>query len=298
VVLALLAPALAGAGGLEQGEELFGQMEYEKALKCARGVIRSPQSGPGDLVAAYRLEGLCLSALGKPQEALVAFRRLLAIQPGYSLQGDFSPKLTAPFYQAMAMSREGGPIALKHVPPKPAALGGLGLEVTLADPVAMVRSIRLVYLTRQGQREVVARQEGPGKIVLSLPDDFGSVEVAYFFEARNTHRGVVARAGTRESPFRLKVKPPVAKRPPPPQKRPAPAVTPPPSPPPAWAATGKDEKPTRKDEEEEGGFYTTWWFWTAVGVVVAGAAVGTGVALSGGESDGSVDYPVTIVVGE
>lgn len=29
-------------------------------------------------------------------------------------------------------------------------------------------------------------------------------------------------------------------------------------------------------------FYRTWWFWTAVGAVVAGVAVGTGVGLAAG----------------
>lgn len=40
----------------------------------------------------------------------------------------------------------------------------------------------------------------------------------------------------------------------------------------------------REDRESDGSILGTWWFWTVAGVVVAGAAVGTALAISSGGS--------------
>jgi hypothetical protein len=42
-------------------------------------------------------------------------------------------------------------------------------------------------------------------------------------------------------------------------------------------------------ENGSGAWYQSWWFWTAVGVVVVGAATGTALALSGDDGGGPVD---------
>jgi hypothetical protein len=43
------------------------------------------------------------------------------------------------------------------------------------------------------------------------------------------------------------------------------------------------------DTHGESGLLSRWWFWTVAGVVVAGAAVGTAVALSGGSQTAAAD---------
>ena len=113
LLLAAAAPSRAGED-LNKAEKLFEDMEYAKAHKAAERVLASALSGPAELVAAYRIQGLCLSMAGKTAEALLAFRRLLSIDPGFELSQNLSPKLTAPFYQAVAMSKNFKPIALAH----------------------------------------------------------------------------------------------------------------------------------------------------------------------------------------
>lgn len=51
--------------------------------------------------------------------------------------------------------------------------------------------------------------------------------------------------------------------------------------------------PVQQTALESSPFYATWWFWTVTGVVVAGAAVGSAVALSGGDSSGETGVSIS-----
>ncbi len=115
--LVLFLPSLALAGtDLDKATQLFTDMEYSKAKKMAQRVLTSRASGPQELVSAYRIRGLCLSAMGKTSAAVQDFSRLLAINPGYKLSDDISPKIAAPFYQAVAMHKD-QVISLSHMNP-------------------------------------------------------------------------------------------------------------------------------------------------------------------------------------
>ena len=58
----------------------------------------------------------------------------------------------------------------------------------------------------------------------------------------------------------------------------------------ASAAESGAQPPADTARDTGGGsVLSRWWFWTAVGVVVAGAAVGTVLALSGGDKTAAAD---------
>jgi hypothetical protein len=299
-ILCLL-PALASATEpVEQAEKLFQDMEYDRARKIARSVLSSPGASPEVLVTAYRIQGLCLSAMGKPGKAVRAFRRLLAIEPEFRISPDISPKLAAPFFQAVAMSRGDKGILLRHNPPEPKmVLGGLLLKVRLAaDPLRMIRTVRMRFLTDQDKKErrMTAAVRKPGLLGMRLPKGLKAREIHYFFEALNEHGGVVKRLGGKKKPFKLRVQ---LK----PGSTPEALVLapfeeePPPPPPPVVTDLAKATAPVTPPPEDDDGatpWYETWWFWTAVGVVAVGATTGAILATQAGDESGPVDYGIRV----
>lgn len=299
------------AGDVRQANDLFGKMRYVKALQVAERALEDPNNGPLDLVAGYRILGLCQAALGKTKKALDTFRKLLAIDPSFRFSREISPKLAAPFYQAVAMVQGGDHIALAHQPPEsPASLQGLHLEAKLqANPFGMVEAIRFRFRldTEEKERMIVNKIGDPSPLEakILLPAGLKAYKISYFFEAANEFGGTLARAGSYNQPFHLQAKltpkpliapvPPVVKKKKPlpkivlPVKTPEPIVPPPP------------KRPEVKDDKENGqaaAWYQTWWFWTAVGVVVAGAATGVVLATTGGEVGGVVDYKIRVKYSE
>jgi tetratricopeptide (TPR) repeat protein len=286
VVIAVLLPAWARADDLQEATRLVDIMEYKKALKAARRALKSPNHGPVELVAAYRIQGLCLSALGKAEMSLNAFRRLLAIDPNFKLSDDLSPKLAAPFYQAMAMSRTQKGITLRHHSPEsPDTLAGLIMKITLAaDPMHMVKAIELRFHTDLAtkERRMVARINKPGTVAMKLPKKFKAREIRYYFKATNKHGGALAFARTKEDPFVLAKKKVEA----PPRVVIAPVAPPKPKPP---------LEPWHKQQEETTApWYQTWWFWTAAGVATAMIVGGVILAAESGVTVGPVDYGILI----
>jgi hypothetical protein len=123
--------------------------------------------------------------------------------------------------------------------------------------------------------------KGPQDVKMRLPLDFAHPEVHYYFEATNAYNGVLARVGSWYKPLRLKAKPgtkPLAAVKPVDQTKLVVTTTP-----------VTDPEPPEENGDDSGAWYKSWWFWTAVGVVVAGAATGTTLVLIGQDSSGPVD---------
>ncbi len=278
IVLALLLwPAAGWCGPLADAQQRLDEMDFDGALQLAAQVLESPTAGPADLVDAYRIRGLCLAATGDGEAARTAFRKALSIDPELSLSTDTSPKLSAPFYQAKAIARELKPIRLQHEQAGPrAGRAGQKLRVRLeADPMRLVRGIHLC--SRSGEAdwrcEATRPVAEPGEVVFTLPAATGAGPLVYFVEALTAAGGVLARAGSRDEPFGRSSAPLADARP-------------------AAAAAGNTGQPPPAAAVSPP-WYQQWWFWTAVGVVVAGTAVGLGVGL-GTADGGSVAYRVSV----
>ena len=290
MVIAVFVPTAARAGDLQEATRLLDIMEYKKALKSAERVLLSPKSGPHELMAAYRIKGLSLSALGKANRSLVAFRKLLALDPSFRLSEDLSPKLAAPFYQAVAMLRSQKGLELEHHPPKPeGALASLALKVTLkSDPLRMVKSIQLRFRTDldEKERKMTARIRKPGTVAMKLPAGFLAGEIRYYFKATSKFGATLAYVGTKQKPFVLAA----AKVEAPARLVLAPVTAPvaPPEPKPAI------EPVSQKEEEPVAPWYKTWWFWTAAGVATAMIVGGVVLATDSGVTIGPADYGIRI----
>lgn len=206
-LLCLPVPARAGEP-LERARHLFEFMKFGQSLEIAEKVLRSPVQDPRKLVEAYKLKGLCLSALGQREKALEVFQRLLAVDPDARVSNQLSPKITDMFYRAVAMNEDSRPLSLWHSPPRVQSgrnLAGMELTVHLeADAFRLVHTVRLRYLPRRGEdRRLSQRVRGRDKLVFELPPDFDSTEVDYFFDALNRHGGVLLRLTDKGDPYHV-----------------------------------------------------------------------------------------------
>jgi len=314
LILALLAPSAVLAGDkVDEAEQFVAKMEYKKALKVVGKILASPKSGPEDLAAAFRLQGMCMIGMGKTKQAIESFRKLLAVQPTYRIPEESSPNVKAPFFKALSMKGQ-KPIALSHKTPVkiPKRLGGYKLFVKVeSNPFKMIRTVRLRYQAKESGKwlQVKAKVKRPGRVGCKLPKKLRAKEIRYYFEAVNKKGGVLGRAGSADQPFQLGKQaeaPVVAAVTPEPEK---PKDTPKKAPDPVtdFEAT-EEEKPevaaktvvettkatppepppaAAEPEKDNGAWYTTWWFWTAVGVVAAGTITGVVVAATAGGDSGT-----------
>ncbi len=262
-----------------QADRLFNDLEYDRAIEVADQVLQSAVSGPEQLLEAYRVKGLALSGKDEYEAAYMNFLELVAIDPQYRISPDVSPRLAAPFYQAVATSAEQKRITLEHTTPRPEPkLAGQKLVCrVVSNPQDLIDSVRLRYRTpaRELTGDLKLPLEDDPVLVFKLPDDLVADSILYHFEALNKYGGVLAREGSGSQPLRLKAQP-----------APAPVVAE------AGPRTGPKASPTPRPiapepistysgPEPAPQWYQTWWFWTAVGgVVVVGLAVGLGVGLS------------------
>jgi tetratricopeptide (TPR) repeat protein len=298
IAVLVLVPVLAWTGedNLNQAEQLFRQMQYQKALTVVTHMLEVAGNDPKQLVESYSLQGLCFSALGRTEESVMAFRRLLAIDPDFQLSRDISPKLSPPFSKALAIEQK--PILLKHNQPEmPYMHSGQGLEVVLqSDPLGMVRAVRLIFWGESNkENKLETTLMGPGKVMIKLPQETKADKVSYYFEAINKFSGVLFRLGSKERPFEIKVEigqPSLALDHPVPDGKDT-----------STSALMSKEQPyatsdsDREKKAAERPFYKTWWFWTVVGVaVVGGVAAGVAIPLANkqGSSGAYNDYSITI----
>jgi hypothetical protein len=269
---------------------LYEDLEYSRALKRAGQSLKQPHQDPAQLVILYRIQGLCLSALGRTEQALVSFRSLLSIDPSFRLSQDVSPKLAAPFYQAVAMSREQEGILLTHTAPEAGTeLAGLLFKAKLeSDPLKMVKKIRFRFRTSADPKEkqMVAKVKGPRVVAMKLPARLEARQIKYYFEALNRYGAVLYRLGSSSQPMNLEAKP---KMPEPRAVLAAGVSRAPESPPQAVRIP-----PRRHDSDEQESWYQTWWFWSAVGLAAAGLTTAVVLAADTGDSGQPVDYGVRV----
>ena len=286
-------PAAGRAGDLDKAAEFILQMDYPQALKLANKALKSSSSAPGELAKAYEIQGMCLASLGKTKAAVQSFRRLLAIDPGFRLGENISPKIAEPFDQALKESKEQGKISLAHsAPAEEVTLEKLALKVSLeADPLLMVKKIRMRYRADgKKQKRKTRRMKRSGKVTMKFPKKLKAREIRYWFEAINRHGGVLARAGSESKPFVVKIQPPkppvvavspVVKK----KLKPEPTVPPP-------LVLPPEKKPP--EDDDAGAWYEQWWLWTGVGVLVTGAVVAAVLASDLGEPSGQPYYHVEL----
>jgi hypothetical protein len=200
---------------LDRGQELFGELEYRKAIEILAPVPEDPAATRAQRLRALEVIGLSHLILGEEDGARRAFERLLAIDPGYQLRDDTgSPKIRDFFDQVKRAYVPGfaGSAELEHSAPEGAAAGRpIELEVNITEGDDQVGAVT-AHWRRRGvldyRREPMRRVDGRrwrGRF--QLPASPNRYALEYYIEARDAGGGPVGRVAGPETPLSIPVAP-------------------------------------------------------------------------------------------
>ena len=214
---------------LQQAEKHYEQLEYEAALKTLIQVHQAKGVTPMQRARSFLYMGVCFTALGSAENAVLAFVELLKIKPRFRLPGGISPSIKAMFKEALTRLKlpetpppepEGdaaaapgeAPVKVRARGPRTVVAGQpIEIKVTVDDPRQMITALRVRWRRRggpdfstvkvgykSGQDEVRARIPGA-----TLKGKTG--RVLYFVEALGKGGMTLAHAGDMEQPLTVKL---------------------------------------------------------------------------------------------
>ena len=240
----------------------YAELDFEKALGLARQAERTEGNSRDLLVRIYHLEGLCLGALERYQEARTVFHRLLTLEPAFRLGADISPRVRKPFEEARRTNPRR--LEVRSVPPAGAWKGEVvGLAFVVAsDPAGMLRSIRIWYKTNEQQkyRSIRAPLRGRGRHIVNLTvpaikGDKGRLE--WYAVAEGEHYSRLQQFGDARHPAVLEI-------------------------------VDRDTLAAAPSRP----WYKQWWVWTIVGGVVVAGATTAAVLATRPANNGPFDFTV------
>jgi hypothetical protein len=262
VFVTLFEPAaFAERAEVARARQIYEDLRYDQAGQAFEAALALTGNGPEDLAAIELHLGMLAGARNDEAAAEEHFRRALEVAPTIALPTGLPPKITRPFERARAFWGDRA-LSVAHASPDQWTVGDeAAIELSVADDrMRLVAGARL--LIWRGRDESAARayrQDGGGPFVFPVPSDLLAEEgvVGYRVEVLGAAEAILAALGG-EVPL-------VAASAPGPSTGQGAASA-------ARGVEGGSRRP----------FYRTWWFWTAIGAVVAGVAVGTGVGLTAG----------------
>jgi len=214
---------------LQVAERFYEQLEYEEALKVLIQVHQVPGVSPMQRARSFLYMGVCFTALGNAENAVLSFMELLKIKPNFRLPPGISPSIHAMFKEALtrlklpekpppeeagaqgeqpgAASSEQIPVKLGAKAPKKATAGQpVELEIEVLDPRALVQSVivrwrrvggpdfsTLKVPYKPGSRRVTARISGA-----TVGTETGTLQ--YLVEAVGRGGMTLAHVGSMDAP--------------------------------------------------------------------------------------------------
>lgn len=288
LLFSIMAHAKPGSGTdpYDAARDAEARLDYKAVIVSATAALAMPNSHDR-LVTLYRLLGTASGVLGKTQDSVDAFTRLLAIDPEHRIPRGTSPKINGPFKEAGGywVDRPGG---LQVVPTLDREIIGgkaLSIPVKIDDPIGMTASVRVNFrIAGEGEFKQLETTMGPAVTFSILPDHLPIRDNDYvlelYFVALSATGGELRLAGEQSRPLSIAVRSPNST---------TKMLT--------TTSTGatvvtepaKPKKPLIKQ----------WWLWTAVGaVVLVGAGLGGGLGYYYGRPDTShVDISLSSRVG-
>lgn len=244
------------ADDLSELRELVLHARYEEVGPRLEAYLASPERSAAERVAALDLRAMVLVAERADEAAHAALTELYRRDPGHvPSDPEASPVVLEAFEQAQASAGQGLPVAVEITPWQPLGDGLPPLELRVTAHADAVHTLTLFHRVGPGPFvEQVLDIAADGSARTRLPVERAQLdqELGYYVVAQAPSGHVLLSLGSEASPRSLIV--------------------------PATAAVGGGEETPSTSIVEK------WWFWTLLGVVVVGAGVGIGVAVSGDES--------------
>jgi hypothetical protein len=203
---------------LARGLELFGELEYRKAIRELAPVPKDPAATRAQRLRALEIIGQSHLILGDKARAREAFEDLLAIDPGYQLRDESgSPKIRDFFDEVKRAYVPGFDAAhvseLSHSAPEGAFAGRrVELLVEVTRGAEHVKSM-VILVRRRGVLgyaepiELRRLDDDHWRARFDAPASGDAYVLEYYLEARNIAGGAVGRVGGPETPLALSVAP-------------------------------------------------------------------------------------------
>jgi hypothetical protein len=172
---------------LQMAERAYEQLEYEQALKILIQVHQVPGVTPMQRARSFLYMGVCFTALGNAENAVLSFMELLKIKPNFRLPPGISPSIKAMFKEALFRLK----LPEKPPPEPPQGPGGPGKpqqipvkleaktpkEVTVGKPVEVRIKVTDPRKLVQGVLIRWRRVGGPDFSTIKVPFKPGTKEV-------------------------------------------------------------------------------------------------------------------------
>lgn len=165
---------------LQVAERYYEQLEYEEALKVLIQVQQTPGVSPMQRARSFLYMGVCFTALGNAQNAVLAFMELLKIKPRFRLPAGISPSIRAMFKEALTR------LKLPEAPPPEEPTGQQGQPPPAEIPVKLAAKAP-GEVNAGAPVEVQIQVRDPKKLVQKLMlrwrrvggPDFSTIKVPY-----------------------------------------------------------------------------------------------------------------------
>lgn len=208
------APDARARKALADGERLFADQEYARAVKVLVAVTRDGAAPRALRVRAWELIALARYIDGDLGGARDAFERLLEADPGFQLRDTSgSPRIRAFFDRVRAEvvpAAAAADVDLEHAAPRAATAGArVELDVRATRGADAVREVVVLYrrLGALAYRDQPARATGDDRwrVGLTPPASRDGYALEYYVEARGAAGAVLARVASPDAPLSLRV---------------------------------------------------------------------------------------------
>jgi hypothetical protein len=275
VAICLSAPSLAASTPVQKVKRLYEQLYFKEARLLCDAALEAGRLRRADLLQLLEYKALIAASSGKEPVAVETFRRLLSVEPKFTLGKGHAPRIRRALAAARRWIAKRSPIGIVLRAPRQASAQRtipFRLEVS-ADPLAMVARAAL-YIRARGQGRfrvypLAGEYRWQIKPPLSLRADAPWIE--YYVAAQDRDHNELVLVGSADAPNRTRIL----------------GLTP--------IASGPAREPPRRSETP---LVQRWWLWTVIGVAVVGASIGLGVGLGTRHPAETVDAPVVVETGK
>jgi hypothetical protein len=218
---------------LQQAERYFEALEYEAALKTFFMIHQIQTATPLQRARAFLYMGICFTALGDSEKAVLSFMELLKIKADFRLPPGVSPSIVAMFKEALNRLKlpenpptpEGGqqggqpsgdasktPVSLEAEAPKELTAGkSVEIKIQIKDPKKLIQDL-LIQWRRVGGPDYstirVKHSAGEKQATGTIPGALVDTEegrLHYIVEAKGKGGKSLATAGTLSVPLEVKL---------------------------------------------------------------------------------------------
>ncbi len=194
VVGMLALPSVAAADALGEAEAAYARVDFAEAERLAQTALAGSGHDRAQMIRIYFLIGVSAAATGKDDEAIDAFKHLLALDPATKLDRDLSPKLQGPLLEA------------RGTPPSPLACDAVfdrargSLHLSIRDQLGMSRVA--VVRWRVGASGDFTESRGPASPTLDVPiaGAAGAEHVEYSYQLVDGHQNRLVEKGSDAAP--------------------------------------------------------------------------------------------------